>query len=91
MTTLNWRTARELRLTDRLIPDPNNTSEMLARFNGVQVALEAGWLHIDPRRVGEPDRNVGDPEFDVFTVPASSVERILFREAKGRRPEAYSG
>lgn len=90
MTSLTWRTARELRLTDKLIPNPNSTSELLDRLDNIRVALSAGWLHIDPRDAGNADRNPGDPEFDVFTVPASAVARIVFRETKERQPEVHS-
>ncbi|MGW4810571.1 hypothetical protein ACWEPB_02850 [Kitasatospora cineracea] len=77
MSTLNWRTVAELRLTSALVPNPNSTSERLASLYNVNVAIEGSLVHIDPRQ--QPaDRK---QEFEVSVVPTSSVEYIRYTQA----------
>ncbi len=76
MSTLNWRTVAELRLTDRIVPNPNSTSELLADMYNVNVAIEGGLVHIDPRQQPADQRQ----EYEVSVVPASSVEYIRYVE-----------
>ncbi|MFJ6215052.1 hypothetical protein ACIQGZ_17205 [Streptomyces sp. NPDC092296] len=82
MTDLIWRTVRELRLTSPLVPDLSNSGKNLDLLYNVRVAIDGAFLHVDPRQEGGPDLRPGDTEFDVYVVPASSVERIHLREQK---------
>jgi hypothetical protein len=80
MTTLNWRKAIEVRLTDKIIPNPTSTSELLDLLGQVSIAVEAGFLHIDPRK--DADRGgYGIPE-DIYIVPAASVLYVKYVEPK---------
>lgn len=82
MHTLNWRTVREITLQYPAVPDPNNTSQLLSNLKNVRVAFDGALVHIDPRRVDEPDHDQGNTEFPVYAVPASSVRVIHYMETK---------
>ncbi|MFJ8762126.1 hypothetical protein [Streptomyces cyaneofuscatus] len=73
---LNWRTALTVELNDKLIPDPNAGHILLSRLRNVEVAVEAGFLHIDARPQGQRDRRV---EHDVYLVPAAAVRSVEYR------------
>lgn len=82
MDNLKWRTARKVELTDRLIPNPNSQSELLQRLANVRVAFDSGLVHIDPREVDAHDFDSGNPEFEVYVLPAASVLKIVYMEKK---------
>lgn len=84
MTTLNWRTAHRVELTDNLIPTPNSPSELKWRLDNVQVAFDSGLVHIDPRPQGATDT-----EYPVYVVPASAVKVIRYQETKPAPFGAY--
>jgi hypothetical protein len=77
MSTLNWRAARRVELTDSLIPIPSSPSELKWRLDNVQVAFDSGFVHIDPRPAGATDT-----EYPVYVLPASAVKVIEYRAAK---------
>lgn len=83
MTTLNWRDVTELRLTDRLIPNPNNESDLLKRLNSVRVAVEGPLIHVDPRSINHGEKRDDREEYDVYVLPASAIEMIRYREVPG--------
>lgn len=89
MTTLNWREIYELRLTDKLIPNPNNQSDLLQRLNGVRVAVEGPMIHVDPRSTSNGEKRDDREEYDVFVVPASVVEHIKYRVAPDSDEELF--
>ena len=76
MTALHWRTARELRLIAKIIPDPRHPGECLDRLADVKVAASGPVLYVDAGRTGEDDRNVAEPE--VYAIPSSSVIFLAF-------------
>ncbi|MER5631249.1 hypothetical protein [Streptomyces nitrosporeus] len=80
-STLTWRTATTLVLNDELIPDPNAGHILLKRLQNVRVAVEGGFLHIDPRRPQDVEGAPG-AEFEVHVIPASAVRSLAYREAK---------
>lgn len=77
--TLNWRDAVTVELNAQLIPDPNAGHILLDRLRNVLVAVEGGFLHIDPRK----DSGSGQ---DLFMVPASAVRRVVYREPAAAEP-----
>jgi hypothetical protein len=79
MTELKWRTVAELRLVDKLVPDPNSTSVLMQRLNHVRVAVDNGLLHIDPRPVNQQPVGGQHAEYDITVVPTSAVEYISYR------------
>lgn len=81
MSTLDWRTVAELHLHEKLIPNPNAQSELMDKLQNVRVAVEGGFLHIDPRRPGD---SPAGQEFDVYIVPALAVRTITYRESAKR-------
>lgn len=70
---LNWRDVTTVELTDKLIPDPNAGHNFLDRLQNVRVAVEGGFLHIDPRK------DSGSTQ-DLFMVPAAAVRKAVYRE-----------
>ncbi|WP_399553862.1 hypothetical protein OG473_39370 (plasmid) [Streptomyces anulatus] len=70
---LNWRDVITLYLADELIPDPNASHNYLNQLHNVRIAVEGGFLHIDPRK----DAGSGP---DLFMVPAAAVRRAVYRE-----------
>ncbi|MDX3343433.1 hypothetical protein PV409_36350 [Streptomyces sp. ME02-6979.5a] len=76
---LNWRDVTTLELNEKLIPDPNAAHNKLDRLQNVRVAVEGGFLHIDPRK----DSGSGQ---DLFMVPASAVRRVVYREPAAAEP-----
>lgn len=82
MNQLEWRTARKVELVEPLIPNPNSQSELLRRLTDVRVAFDGGLVHIDPRGVDAHDFDRGNPEFEVYVVPASAVRTLTYREKK---------
>lgn len=76
MTTLNWRTVAEIRFTRSLIPQPRNQGQTTDSLSQVSVAVEGGFLHVDPRRVD--DKNNAGVADDVFIVPATFVEYVKY-------------
>ncbi|MBD3550838.1 hypothetical protein [Streptomyces sp. SP18CM02] len=79
---LNWRDATTLELNDGAIPDPNFPGQSLRLLHNVRVAVEGGFLHIDPRQQ-QSEAGAGQ-EFDVFIVPASAVKAAVYRDVKRR-------
>ncbi|MFC1406898.1 MULTISPECIES: hypothetical protein [Streptacidiphilus] len=81
MTALHWRTARELRLIAKIIPDPHNPGECLDRLADVRVAASGSVLYVDTQATGQDERGAppgaGDPE--VYAIPSSSVIFLAFR------------
>lgn len=80
MSNLTWRTVAELRLTAALVPHPDSTSELLASLYNVNVAIEGGLVHIDPRQQPADLKQ----EYKVSVVPTSSVEYIQYIEVPRR-------
>lgn len=76
---LNWRDVTTLELNDPLITDPNGGYNSLKQLHGVRVAVEGGFLHVDPRR------DAGSAQ-DLFMVPASAVRRVVYREPAAAEP-----
>lgn len=92
MSTLNWRTVRDVRLTDKLIPEPGNESNCQNHLCNVRVAIEGAFLHIDPRVVDVRDPDPGSPEFSAYVVPMNAVVSVHYKEQKERpTPGAYTG
>lgn len=71
---LNWRNVTTLYLADELIPDPNASHNYLNQLHNVRIAIEGGFLHIDPRK------DSGSRQ-DLFMVPAAAVRRVVYQEA----------
>ncbi|MFI9194198.1 hypothetical protein ACIG0A_33470 [Streptomyces californicus] len=79
---LNWRNVTTLELNDGAIPDPNSPGQSLRLLHNVRVAVEGGFLHVDPRQ--QQSEAGADQEFDVFIVPASAVKTVIYRDVKRR-------
>lgn len=77
--TLNWRTATDVVLNDKLVPNPNAEHEQLVRLHNVKVAVEGGFLHIDPRRDSGSSQNL-------FIVPASAVSKVVYQASEPAEP-----
>lgn len=77
MSTLNWRTAQKVELTEPLIPLASSPSEPRSRLDNVQVAFDSGLVHIDPRPAGATDT-----EYPVYVVSASAVKVIQYQDRK---------
>jgi hypothetical protein len=82
MNTLNWRNAREVHLTDPLIPNPASQSQRQQHLTEVRVAFDSGLVHIDPRHPGAQDLDAGNPNFNVYVIPATAVQTIIYEEPK---------
>lgn len=76
MSDLTWRIA-DVRLNDKVIPDPNAQHVLLSDLTTVHVALDNGFVHIDPQRGKSAYNNQG--EWPVYIVPASTVDKISYR------------
>ncbi|MFF6903523.1 GNAT family N-acetyltransferase [Streptomyces hydrogenans] len=76
MSDLTWRTA-DVRLNTKLIPDPNATHMLQSDLTDVLVALDSGFVHIDPQR-GKPAYG-HQSEWKIYIVPAGAVETISYR------------
>lgn len=81
--TLNWRTATELHLNDKLIPNPDAGHDLLDKLRNVRVAIDGSFLHIDPRQPNDVEGSRGQ-EFDVYIVPASVVKTVTYRQKEHR-------
>lgn len=81
--TLNWRTATDVALNDELVPNPNAEHELLSRLRNVQVAIDAGFLHIDPRQPADREAAKGQ-EFTVTVVSAAAVVAITYKDTHRR-------
>ncbi|WP_042393559.1 hypothetical protein [Streptacidiphilus carbonis] len=77
MTALHWRTARELRLIAKIIPDPGHPGECLDRLADVRVAALGPVLYVDARPTGTRDPDAAEP--GVYAIPSSSVVFLSFR------------
>lgn len=73
---LNWRDVTLLDLDGKLIPNPNASSQLLNRLHNVRVAVEGGFLHVDPRPADQRDQG---GEYDVFLIPANAVLSVVYR------------
>lgn len=82
MNTLNWREAREVRLAEALVPNPQSTSQLMQNMTHVRVAFDNGLVHIDPRHPGAQDLESGTTTYPVSVVAAASVKCILYDEPK---------
>ncbi|EGX60126.1 hypothetical protein SZN_09396 [Streptomyces zinciresistens K42] len=83
--SLNWRTA-EVELAEQLVPNPNAEHQLLQRLHNVRVAIEAGFLHIDPRTkdyVPPP----GQDTYTVTVVPAHLVRRVTYQAETPKKAE----
>ncbi|MEU6520489.1 hypothetical protein [Streptomyces sp. NPDC046978] len=78
MSTLKWRLA-DVTLNDKLVPNPQSESELLDRLNNVRVAVDGGFLHIDPRRNGQP-AYPNEDTYSVHVVPAYLVRLVTYKE-----------
>ncbi|MEU1086371.1 hypothetical protein ABZ401_05980 [Streptomyces sp. NPDC005892] len=81
--TLNWRTVTTLELTDKLIADPNAGHNKLDQLQNVRVAIEGGFLHVDPRQPGQHAAG----GYDVFLVPGAAVRSVVYRQEQQAEPE----
>lgn len=79
MTTLNWRVASEVHLNNKIVADPSAQYDRLQQLRNVRVAIESGFLHIDPQQVGAASNG---EEQDIYIVPASSVEYVKYTAPK---------
>ncbi|MGW0795955.1 hypothetical protein [Streptomyces sp. NPDC002692] len=86
MPQLEWRTA-DVVLREELIPNPANESQLLARLNQVKVAVDTGFLHIDPRRSGDV-AFPGTDTFPAYIVPAHQVSVVMYQAPMNETPEA---
>jgi hypothetical protein len=77
--TLHWRAVTELHLNDDLIPNPNAGNVFLTQLYNVKVAVEGGFLHVDPRQ------DSGSSQ-DLFMVPAAAVLKAVYREPVPAEP-----
>jgi len=84
---LNWRTVGTLELTEKLIPDPNAEHELLQRLTGVSVAIDGGFLHIDPWPVRE-ERIPNQPR-RIHVIPASAVRHLEYRLEEPPAPDLF--
>lgn len=75
--SLTWRTA-DVVLADKLTPNPNSESQLWDRLSNVRVAVDAGFLHIDPRQDGKPS-HPGQTEYAVHIVPAHLVRTVAYK------------
>ncbi|MCX5285953.1 hypothetical protein [Streptomyces sp. NBC_00198] len=85
MSTLNWRTA-DVRLTDKLIPNPSNESQLLNHLTQVRVAVDNGFLHIDPRRDGQATAYPDPDTFTAHIVPAHQVQLVTYKAPVSAEP-----
>ncbi|MFE5140365.1 hypothetical protein ACFRDV_22255 [Streptomyces fagopyri] len=85
MPQLEWRTA-DVVLRDKLIPDPRNESQLLDRLTQVKVAVDTGFLHIDPRRNGDV-AFPGADTFSAYIVPAHQVLVVTYQAPVNETPE----
>ena len=76
MSDLTWRIA-DVRLHHQLIPNPNAQHMLQSDLTAVHVALDNGFVHIDPQR-GKTEYG-HQSEWKVYIVPASAVETISYR------------
>lgn len=76
---LHWRTVTELRLNSKLVWNPNAQHELLDVLRNVRVAVEGGFLHIDPRQ------DAGGSQ-DLFMVPAAAVLKAVYQEPVPAEP-----
>jgi hypothetical protein len=77
MTALQWRTASDLRLIAKIIPDPRNPAELLDRLTDVLVAGHGRVLYVDPRQ--QSDRDRPGVNADVYAIPSASVVFLTYR------------
>ncbi|MFD4968919.1 hypothetical protein [Streptomyces sp. NPDC058424] len=85
MSTLDWRTA-DVDLSGKLIPNPLAEHQLLDRLNNVRVAIDSGFLHIDPRPNGQP-AYPGQDTYPVHIVPAHSVRCVTYKEVTPEDPK----
>jgi hypothetical protein len=78
MSDLTWRIA-DVQLKDKLIPDPNAGHIFLNSLHNVYVALDNGFLHIDPQRGKTEYPN--QSEWSAYIVPAGAVDKLHYRIA----------
>ncbi|MFE9127062.1 hypothetical protein ACFYOF_16855 [Streptomyces sp. NPDC007148] len=78
MSTLKWRLA-DVTLNDKLVPNPQSASQLLDHLDNARVAVDGGFLHIDPRRNGEPSYP-GQSTYSVHIVPAHLVRVVTYKE-----------
>lgn len=76
--SLHWRKA-EIKLTEKLVPDPRAEHNLLSQLTNVRVAIEGSFVHIDARPNGEP-AYPSQTEYNVTVVPATSVAKIVYRD-----------
>lgn len=84
MSDLKWRTA-DVELVDKLIPNPNAEHQLLDRLTNILVAVDAGFLHIDPRQNGQPSYP-GQDTYSVHIVPAHLVRRVTYKAEVSKPP-----
>lgn len=80
MSKLEWRKA-DVALHDGLVPNPNAEHSLLSKLDDVLVAVEGGFLHVDPQS-GEA-AYPGQVEANVTIVPASAVKWIRYKSYVG--------
>ncbi|MFB6889431.1 hypothetical protein ACFCX4_08985 [Kitasatospora sp. NPDC056327] len=76
---LTWIEADELRLTSNLIPNPTNQSQLLNQLSSIRIALDNGFVHIDPRPTNGTVPVDRKAEYEVLVVPASAIESVRYR------------
>ncbi|MEU0719202.1 hypothetical protein ABZ498_18765 [Streptomyces lavendulocolor] len=82
MNTLHWRTAATLELNDKLIPDPRAQHNLLDRLHGIRVAVDGGFLHVDPRNTPDAERQEAGTPVDIYVLPASAVRVLRYQDTQ---------
>ncbi|MGI5485076.1 hypothetical protein [Streptomyces lavendofoliae] len=84
MSTLNWRTAAALELTDELIPDPDDEGRLLRSLQAVRVAIEGSFVHVDPRQPSAVKQQRSRTSYVITVVPAAAVRYLRYQETYDR-------
>jgi hypothetical protein len=78
MSELKWYPVSEVRLSEPLIPDPDNPTVRLAHITGGRVAVEGNFLHIDPWPAGTTT------EHEIALVPSDKVVGVIRKAGGGK-------
>lgn len=78
MNELKWYTVSEVRLSEPLIPDPDNPTARLARITAGRVAVDEGFIHIDPWPAGTTT------EHEIALVPTGKVVGVIRKAGGGK-------
>jgi hypothetical protein len=84
MTQLHWRPA-DVKLNEKLVPNPRAEHDLLANLTAVRVAIEGSFLHIDPQN--DSPAYPGQTEHPITVVPASAVLSLTYKAGFPVEPE----